>query len=71
MPVEKFRSVDEMNAASVRVAPENGFERFLRHCYRYRKLAPRAFPRGIVKFRSFEEAQATRADVSEGRSPAT
>lgn len=71
MPVEKFRSVDEMNAAPVRVAPGNGFERFLRHCYRYRKLAPRVFPRGIVKFRSFEEAQATRADVSEGRLPVT
>ena len=65
MPVEKFRSIDEMNAAPVRAARGNRFERFLRHCARFWKLAPRAYPRGVVKFRSFEEAQATRADISE------
>jgi hypothetical protein len=65
MPVEKFRSIDEMNAAPVRDARGNRFERFLRHCSRFWKLAPRAYPRGVVKFRSFEEAQATRADISE------
>jgi hypothetical protein len=61
MPVEKFRSLEEMNAASVRRGSGDGFERFLRHCARFWKLAPRKYPRGVVRFRSYEEAQATRA----------
>ena len=65
MPVEKFRSVEEMDAAAVRAGRGNGFERFLRHCVRFWKLAPRTYPRGVVRFRSYEEAQATAADVRE------
>ena len=61
MPVEKFRSLEEMNATSVRRGRGDGFERFLRHCARFWKLAPRKYPRGVVRFRSYEEAQATRA----------
>jgi hypothetical protein len=63
--VEKFRSVKEMAEAIVVVPPEEGFERFARHCARYFQLAPRVYPRGVFRFRSLEEAQAARARVSE------
>jgi len=63
--VEKFRSVAEMAGAPIVVSPEEGFERFARHCARYFQLAPRVYPRGVFRFRSLEEAQAARATVSE------
>ena len=63
--VEKFRSIEEMAGAPVIVPPDDGFERFARHCARYFRLAPRVYPRGVFRFRSLEEAQAARALVSE------
>jgi hypothetical protein len=60
MPVERYRSAEEMNAAPIRVVPGNAFERFVRHCARYRRLFPRQYPRGVFRFRSLEEAQAAR-----------
>ena len=65
MAVEKFRSAEEMNAAPVRAGRDDGFERFVRHCARYRLLAPRSYRPGVEKFRSFEEAQAAPARVLE------
>jgi hypothetical protein len=59
--VEKFRSMEEMNAAPVRGAARDGFERFVRHCARYRMISARVYPRGVLRFRSLEEAQASRA----------
>jgi hypothetical protein len=53
--VQKFRSVEEMNAAPLRTSAHTDFERFLRHCARYWKMAPRVYPRGVVKFRSIED----------------
>ena len=36
MPVEKFRSIEEMNAAAARPSSTPAdFDRFLRHCARY------------------------------------
>ena len=64
MPVEKYRSGEEMNAAPVRAAPGDGFERFVRHCARYRALIVRRYPRGVFKFRSIEEAQVAREQVA-------
>jgi hypothetical protein len=64
MAVEKFRSIEEMNAAPVPDRAGDGFERFVRHCARYWKLAPRLYPRGVLKFRNIEDAQAARARVS-------
>lgn len=61
MPVEKFRSIAEMSEAPILGTSEDGFERFLRHCARYWRLAPRRYPRGVFKFRSLEDAQAARA----------
>lgn len=56
MPVQKFRSIEDMNTAPVpRTGPAN-FDRFLRHCARYWAIAPKIYPRGVVKFRSIEEA---------------
>jgi hypothetical protein len=63
--VEKFRSVEEMAGAPIVVPPEEGFDRFARHCARYLQLAPRVYPRGVFRFRSLEEAQAARATVSD------
>lgn len=60
MPVQKFRSITEMSDAPVLTRPEDGFERFLRHCARYWRLAPRRYPRGVFKFRTLEEAQLAR-----------
>ena len=64
MAVEKYRSGEEMNAAPVKASRGDGFERFLRHCARYWALAPRVYPRGVVKFRSVDEAEKARAEVT-------
>jgi hypothetical protein len=61
MSVEKFRSIEEMNAAPIRADARNTFERFMRHCTRYRLISRRNNPRSVFKFRSIEEAQAARA----------
>jgi hypothetical protein len=58
--VQKFRSIEEMNAAPVVPRGANDFERFLRHCARYRAMAARRYPRGVFKFRTLEEAQRAR-----------
>ena len=65
MPVQKFRSAEDMNAAPVLVRPGAGFDRFARHCERYWKIAPRDYPRGVFRFRSLEEAQDARRTISE------
>lgn len=58
--VQKFRSIEDMNAA-VPIQPEGSdFDRFARHCARYWAVAPRLYPRGVFKFRSIEEAQRAR-----------
>ena len=64
MPVEKFRSGEEMNAAPIRAVVANPFDRFVRHCSRYRSIFPRQYPRGVFKFRTIEEAQAARDRVA-------
>lgn len=66
MRVQKFRSIDEMNAAQVLTSATSDVESFFRHCARYWAIAPRTYPRGVVRFRSVEEAQAARNVVSLG-----
>lgn len=60
MPVERFRSLKEMNAAPIHADVRDAFERFVRHCARYRLISQRNKSRGVFKFRSIEEAQAAR-----------
>ena len=62
MSVEKFRSIEEMGKATIRARPAAGFEEFVRHCARYWRIAPRTYPRGVMRFRSIEEAQAARLE---------
>jgi hypothetical protein len=54
MPVQRFRSVEDMNNAP-HPSSNSDFERFLRHCSRYWMISPRAYPRGVFKFRSVDE----------------
>lgn len=60
MPVQKFRSIGDMNAATVLRRAQDDFDRFTRHCARYWAIAPRTFPRGVFKFRTLEEAEGAR-----------
>lgn len=61
MPVQKFRSIEEMNEAQAPEYRRADFEQFLRHCARYWAMAPRVYPRGVFKFKTVEDAQAARA----------
>jgi hypothetical protein len=56
MPIEKFRSVDDMDSAAVRPPAGDGVDAFFRHCARYWVLAPRVYPRGVFRLHSVEDA---------------
>ena len=60
MPVQKFRSIHDMNAAPILIPSDAAFDRFLRLCARYKRIAPRAYAPGVAKFRTLEEAQKAR-----------
>jgi hypothetical protein len=60
MPVQKFRSIEEMNKAPEPSSQEPPFERFVQLCAQYWTIAPKRFPRGVFKFRTIEEAQKAR-----------
>jgi hypothetical protein len=62
MPVERFRSIAEMNAAPIRAGQQSAFDRFIRHCARYRLISPRKYTPGVFRFRTLEEAQASREE---------
>ncbi len=66
MPVQKFRSIEEMGRAAVVTSSEESLERFVRLCARYWRLAPRAYPRGLFRFRTIEEAQAAWQSITQG-----
>jgi hypothetical protein len=67
VPVQKFRSAEEMNATPVTGVPASDFARFLRHCARFRLISPKTYPRGVFKFRDLPEAQEARARDSRKR----
>ena len=58
--VQKFRSIEDMNKAPLPEFRTPDIERFLRHCARFRAIAPKHYARGVFKFRSIEEAQKAR-----------
>jgi hypothetical protein len=60
MPVQKFRTIDEMNRASTLRRGDATFDRFLRHCARYRTLARKTYSGGVFRFRTLAEAQRAR-----------
>ena len=64
MPVQKFRSIEEMNKAPAPESSEPPFERFVRHCARYWAISPKRYPRGVFKFRTIEEMQEARKQHS-------
>lgn len=64
VPVQKFHSVAEMNAVPVQTSQDRPFDRFVRHCERYRAISPRTYPRGVFRFRTIDEAQAARELVA-------
>jgi hypothetical protein len=60
MPVQKFRSVDDMNRAPLLRARHGDPESFFRQCARYWALTPKIYPRGVYRFRSVDEAHQAR-----------
>jgi hypothetical protein len=64
MPVQKFRSIEEMNAAPLPAPTGDAIEQFLRHCARFRSVAGLRYAPGVWKFRSLEEAQRARGSAS-------
>lgn len=65
MTVQRFRTIEEMAAAPVVTTCSDGFERFVRQCARYWRIAPRIYPRGVFRFRTVAEAQAAREQVTD------
>lgn len=57
MGVQRFRSLEEMNAATIPRRRTDCFEHFIRHNQTLRGMAPRSLPAGVFKYRSLEEAQ--------------
>lgn len=63
MPIKKYRSVEERDADQGDLWCEPGeacFRRIARLWKRSAQISPRTFPKGIIKYRSLEEAQADR-----------
>ncbi len=64
MPLRKFRTIEEMNAADAELwcaAPDAAYYRRIRQLWNTSsKLNPRKYPRGVFKFRTLEEAQQQR-----------
>ena len=60
MRVQRFRTMEEMNAAPVPAIRGSSFERFLDLCSSFHRIAPRRRLRGVFKFRTIEEAHRAR-----------
>lgn len=60
MGVQRFRSIEEMNAAPVRRSETAGFDRFIRHNARIRLFSSGSHPKGVFRFRNLEDAQRSR-----------
>jgi hypothetical protein len=61
VPIQKFRSAEAMQATPGEAKTASDFDRFLRHCARFRSMAQKTYPRGVFKFRSVADANEARA----------
>lgn len=68
MPIQKFRSLDEMRRALWR-HPSDGalLDRIRALWARSRHISPRIYPRGVFKYRTIEEAQAARKQIGKNK----
>jgi hypothetical protein len=66
MSFERFRSIEKMNSAPINADARYSFERFVRHCTRYRLISRHNRPQGVFKFQSIEDAQAARQLSGQG-----
>jgi hypothetical protein len=69
--VQRFRSLEEMNAAPIPRVSANAFERFIEHCELFRTLGRVEYQPGVRRFRTLEEAQRARLDRFQARRQAT
>jgi hypothetical protein len=60
MGVQKFRTIEEMNAAAAPKPRGNSFERFIAHCELFRRLGRVEYRSGVWRYRTLEEAQNAR-----------
>ena len=66
MPIQKFRSVEEMpDLEWTDPKDERLLDRLRKLSARWAQLIPRSYPRGIFKFRTVEEAQQARERLLE------
>ena len=62
MGVQKFRTIEEMNAAPTRRIEHDAFDRFIEHCETFRRLGRVEYRPGVWRFRTLEEAQDARLE---------
>jgi len=63
VPIKRFHSVEEMDAARADLWCDQAdalFRRIARLWERSSRISPRRFPKGVIKYRNLEEAQADR-----------
>ena len=60
MGVQKFRSIEEMNAAASPKLEGDPFGRFIEHCELFRRLGRVEYRSGVWRYRTLEEAQQAR-----------
>jgi hypothetical protein len=66
MPVQKFRSIEDMPPVPwCETLDEKCLRRIASLWSRFSLLSPRIYPRGVFKFRTLEEAQEARERVTQ------
>ncbi|HEX4966633.1 MAG TPA: hypothetical protein VF173_37835 [Thermoanaerobaculia bacterium] len=65
MPVQKFRSVEDMPPVPSSETVEDRFRRIAKLWARASAWSGMVYPRGVFKFRTLEEAQAARERVTQ------
>ena len=64
MPVQKFKTFQEAERALVNFNPDKAYFKRLEELWNFaNKLNPIAYPRGVFKFRTIEEANKHRDEI--------